>query len=160
MPKPIKKPVHENIVAFKTRVATIYKKYRNTRKYEIKETDSALEKFLKQYTIVGRVGEDPRTFLIKATSNVIELLSQNHQTKVKMSLQCDMTRTDMKTGKEIIADPAPTFWSDTKEVLEATDVRELYWNAIDKMLESMASFQNRGSNWRFKSIIGLDIHTV
>jgi hypothetical protein len=39
-------------------------------------------------------------------------------------------------------------------------VGELYNSAADKIKESMASYQMQGSNWRFKSIMKLDIDTV
>jgi len=42
----------------------------------------------------------------------------------------------------------------------STDVNELYNNAGDKIKESMASFQMRGSNWRFVAVQKLDINTV
>jgi hypothetical protein len=39
-------------------------------------------------------------------------------------------------------------------------VDEIYRASTDKILESMDSFKRRGSNWRFKSVIKLDINTV
>jgi len=44
--------------------------------------------------------------------------------------------------------------------LVSTDVNALYGNSADKMLENMVSYQLRGSNWRFKSVSRLDIHTI
>jgi len=52
------------------------------------------------------------------------------------------------------------FVSKTVVNLDATDVGELYDNAVDKIEESMASLQMRGSNWRFKTIEKLNINTV
>ena len=64
----------------------------------------------------------------------------------------------MKSG-EVINTTAP-FVSKTEVVLEGTDVNELYNRASDIMLESMAMFQMRGSNWRPKSVKRLEINTV
>ena len=69
-----------------------------------------------------------------------------------------MERVDMKTG-EITTMNVP-FVSRTEINLEAIGVSELYNNAIEKMKESMASFQKRGSNWRFVAVQRLDINTV
>ena len=69
-----------------------------------------------------------------------------------------MERVDIKTGEvETVNVP---FRSKTEVILEATDVAELYRNAVDKIMESMASFQMRGSNWRFKRVVKLEINIV
>ena len=52
------------------------------------------------------------------------------------------------------------FLSKTGIVLDATDVKELYQNVSDKVMESMANFQMQGSNWRFKRVVKLDINTA
>jgi hypothetical protein len=44
-------------------------------------------------------------------------------------------------------------------VLESTDVKELYENAVDRIIELIANFQMRGRNWRFKSVVKLEINT-
>ena len=49
---------------------------------------------------------------------------------------------------------------DVEVNLEGTDVNELYDTMIDKVMENIANFQMQGSNWIFKSIIALEIHTV
>ena len=64
----------------------------------------------------------------------------------------------MKTG-EVITINAP-FVSITQVNLDATDAGELYSNAADKMMESMASFMMTRSNWKFKSAEKVDINTV
>jgi len=44
--------------------------------------------------------------------------------------------------------------------LGSTDVNVLFDKSADKMLENMASYQSRGSNWRFKAVSNLDINTI
>ena len=48
----------------------------------------------------------------------------------------------------------------TEVVLAATDVSELYQNAKDKILETMANFQMGGRNWRFKEVVRLEVNTA
>ena len=60
---------------------------------------------------------------------------------------------------EVINTTAP-FVSKTEVVLEETDVNDLYNRASDRILESMAMFQMRGSNWRLKSVERLECNTV
>src|SRR5579863_966336 len=69
-----------------------------------------------------------------------------------------MERVDLKSG-EVITAEVP-FGSKSEVVLAATDVSELYKNVRDKILETIANFQMRGSNWRFKEVVRLDINTV
>jgi len=45
-------------------------------------------------------------------------------------------------------------------VLESTDVAELYDNAIDKIAESIATFQRRKNNWQFASVVKLEINSI
>lgn len=78
--------------------------------------------------------------------------------KINFVLTCTMEKDDMKSG-DIITDNAP-FVSKTETVLAGTDVNVLYKNATDKCIKSMANFQRRGSGWRFKSVVKLDVNTV
>ena len=126
--------------------------------FQIRESASAIRGFTKQYTIEGRGGIDPESFLNAVQPLVIHLLSKNRQTKVNLVLSCIMERVDIKTGEVETADVP--FCSKTEVILEATDVTELYRNAVDKITESMASFQMRGSNWRNRRVVKLDINTA
>ena len=126
--------------------------------YEIRVSKSAIKGFTKQYTVDGRSGIDVVSFLNAVRPLVVDLLEKNGRTKVNLVLTCTMERVDMKTG-ELTAVHAP-FVSRTEVNLEATDVGELYNNAVDKIKESMANFQMRGSNWRFAAVQRLDINTV
>src|ERR1043165_6341095 len=74
-----------------------------------------------------------------------------------MVLTSTMERVDMKSG-EVASDDIP-FRTKTEVVLDATDVNEIYSKAKEKIMESMASFQMRGSDWRFRAFVKLDINT-
>ena len=69
-----------------------------------------------------------------------------------------MEKISLSTG-DVITEQAP-FHPKAEINLEGTDVDDLYDTMTDRVLESMATFQMRGSNWTFKSIICLEIHTV
>src|SRR6218665_3543948 len=58
-----------------------------------------------------------------------------------------MERVDMQTGQEESAH-IPLV-SKTEVILDATDINEIYSNAISRIPETMANFQMRVSNWRF-----------
>ena len=69
-----------------------------------------------------------------------------------------MEKVDLKSG-EVIAKEA-AFHSKTEVNLESTKSHELFSKMKETVLESLANFQRQGSNWRFRSVLSLDIHTV
>ena len=52
------------------------------------------------------------------------------------------------------------FHSKTEVNLESTNSKELFSKLKETVLESLAQFQRQGSNWRFHSVLSLDLHTV
>ena len=128
------------------------------RSFELKESKSALRKFTMQYTIEGRAGYDPESFMADVKRSVINFLRKNRRTKVKLILRCNMEKNNISTGEVITLKTA--FNSKPEVNLEGTDVHDLYNTMVDRVLEAMATFQRDGSNWTFKSIICLEIHTV
>jgi hypothetical protein len=59
--------------------------------------------------------------------------------KINLVLTCTMERVDMKSA-EVITVEFP-FVSKTEVVLAGTNVNDLYKGAVDKILESMSTFQ-------------------
>ena len=50
------------------------------------------------------------------------------------------------------------FAQKTEIILDATDANEIYGNAVDKIMESMANFQMMGNNWQLRSVVNLDVN--
>ena len=128
------------------------------RSFEVKERLSALRRFTRQYVIEGRTRYDPHSFMLYARRVVINLLRKNRKIKVKLILRSNMEKISLSTGDVIMH--KTSFHSKAEVNLEGTDVDDLYDAMTDRVLESMATFQMRGSNWTFTSIICLEIHTV
>ena len=168
IPPPVKAAVNDKVEDLKMKVNNIFNTvYKNvnfkalmkkTEPYKIKEPKTAIRGFTKQYTIDGSVNIDAESFLNAVQPLVINILEANQQTKVNFVLTCTMERADINSGQVSSVDVP--FVSKTEVHIAATDVGNLYKNACDKILESMASFQMHGSNWRFKSVSKLDINTV
>ena len=59
---------------------------------EVGESDSALRKFTRVYTINGVEGYDARRFLQDARQNITSVLRNNRKTKVESILKCNMER--------------------------------------------------------------------
>ena len=98
------------------------------------------------------------TFFNEVKESVIDLFQSNHSTKVMLSLKCHMERQDIKTGEVVFN--LPFFRSDIEVDLRGTDVNDLYQKMTDKILEGITKYNKGGSNFIFKQILSLEIHTV
>lgn len=131
-------------------------KFKKSKVLKITESNTAVKGYTKQYTVDGIDGMDLKTFLDHVQPDVVDLLSENRQTKVHLVATCKMERQEEQKVKPAI----PSFRSKTVVNLDGTNVIELYTNAKDKILESMANFQMQGSNWRFREVLKLEINTA
>ena len=69
-----------------------------------------------------------------------------------------MEKVDLKSGEVIAKEEA--FHSKTEVNLESTNSNELFSIMKETVLETLAKFQRQGSNWRFHSVLSLDLYTV
>src|SRR6218665_1082189 len=100
IPKPVQKlAINQNLESLKSYVKSLFAKVR-TKKFKIRKTASAIKGFTKQYTIDGTSGIEALSFLNAVQPNVVNLLSENRQTKINLVLTCAMERVDMQTGQE------------------------------------------------------------
>jgi Rho termination factor, N-terminal domain len=168
VPLAVKVAVNDKVQDLKMKVNnifnTVYKHVnfkalmKKTEPYKITEPKTAIRSFTKQYTIDGRVNIDAESFLHVVQPLVVNVLEANKQTKVNFVLTCTMERVNLNSGQVDSVDIP--FVSKTQVYLAGTNASHLYKHGSDKILESMASFQMHGSNWRFKSVSKLDINTV
>src|SRR6218665_2576602 len=149
--------INQKLESLKSYVKSLFAKVR-TKKFKIRKTASAIKGFTKPYTIDGTSGIDALSFLNAVRPHVVNLLSENRQAKINLVLTCAMERVDIQTGEEESANIP--FVSKTEVILDATDINEIYSNAISRIPETMANFQMRGSNWRFMAVVKLDVNTV
>jgi len=77
-----------------------------------------------------------------------------------MVLTCIMSRTNIATGEVIQTNPPVHFSSNTEDNLHRTDKKDLYGRMVDKIQESLATFQQNCSNWQFTCIVRLEIRTT
>ena len=79
------------------------------------------------------------------------------QTKVKLILSCIMEKVALKKGEVIAKETA--FHSKKEVNIDSSNSNELFSNMKESVLESLAKLR-QGSNWRFRSVLGQDLHTV
>jgi hypothetical protein len=124
---------------------------------EFIETKSALNGAVKQFTKDGKPGYDQKSFMNYVKNKALKVLESNKNNNINFTLTCTMEKVDLRSG-EIKRAEVP-FHTKQEPVLESTDISEIYENAIDKIEETLQIFQNRGSNWRFASVLKFEINT-
>ena len=115
-------------------------------KFRITESASALRGFARQFRIEGIPRHAPREFMQKVRINAQNLMRENRQTRVRMILNCEMTRKELFSESTQILNTF--FHSETVENLEGTDEREIYDGFMQTIDERIQNFNQRGSNWR------------
>ena len=128
----------------------------NRRILKIAETASALRGFTRQFRIEGIPRHGPREFMQMARRDILKLMRENRQTRVRMILNCEMTRKELFSESTQILNSY--FNSETVENLEGTDESVIYDRSIQTIEERIQNFNQRGSNWRFQRVLSLDAH--
>ena len=126
------------------------------KKFKITELASALRGFARQFRIEGIPRHAPREFLQKLKTEVLKLMRENRRTRVRMILNCEMRREELFSEEVQILNSF--FHSGTAENLEATDETEVFDTFVQAIEERIQNFNQRGSNWRFQTVLSLDIH--
>ena len=124
--------------------------------YRVVERRRLLNNVVSPYEVPSR-GEDtsPLDFLNGIRSTVLAFVRKRLQSKIQVSLICEMMRTDPATGSITNVDP---FNSNQKSVYDSTDLEVMYERMIAKMLESFSTYLKNGSGWILKRIVKLDIN--
>ena len=128
----------------------------NRRRLRITETVSALRGFERQFRIEGIPDHGPREVMQIARRDIQNLMRENRQTRVRMILNCEMTREELFSESTQIVNSF--FYSETVENLEASNQSVIYDNFIQTIEERIQNFNQRGSNWRFQRVLSLDVH--
>ena len=153
--KEVPKSVSPNLRKLKKKIDDIYKRKRI---FEVIESDSALRNFANVYTIDGKDGFDPQSFMDGARENITGLLRNKRNTKVKLILKCYMISERDNLIKDF------PFHSEIEINVEGTNENEIYTTMTDTILERIANLINGssggGSGWIFYKIIKLELHTV
>ena len=159
----LKRPGHLNpeIKVWTPEEENLHRKIRkikeiNRRRLRITETVSALRGFARQFRIEGIPRHGPREFMQMARREIQNLMRENRETRVRVILNCEMTRKELFSESTQILNSY--FNSETVENLEGTDELEVYDRSVQTIEERIQNFNQRGSNWRFQRVLSLDIH--
>ena len=159
----LKRPGHLNpeIKVWTPKEENLHRKIRkikeiNRRRLRITETVSALRGFARQFRIEGIPRHAPREFMQMTRRDILKLMRENRQTRVRVILNCEMTRKELFSESTQILNSY--FNSETVENLEGTDESAVYDRSIQTIEERIQNFNQRGSNWRFQRVLFLDVH--
>ena len=128
--------------------------YEQMKSFEVKESNSAVRNFAKVYTIDGIEGYHALMFLQNARQNITDVLRNNRRTKLKLDFHCNMER--ITTGE---IKPSE-FHSNIEFNLDGTDENEFNDTMVEIISKQIATFLAMGMEWRFHSIIKLELQTV
>ena len=127
----------------------------NRKRTRVTETATALSGFARQFRIQREGNYDEIEFMQIVKPDVLRIMRQNRQTRVRLILNCYMTRTDLTNGN--IIDAYPYFHSQTIENIEGINESEIIDSMIETIEERFQNFTNRGSNWVLERVLSLDV---
>ena len=153
VPEPIKKTVNKRVDSLKETVNRIFKRYDNLTP---KEHKTAIKGYFKTFRVDSVDGIDPKTFMERVKSRVIDLIKSKGSIKVKLILSIKFIKENPATGQIDINHSH--FHTDPEIITEASDLSDLYDQMVNKIFESIQSFNNRGSGWQFDRVEHLDIN--
>ena len=82
-------------------------------------------------------------------------MRENRQTRVRLILNCEMTRIDLTNGNVLTA--YPFFYSQTIGNLEGTNESEIFDSLIETIEERFQNFNQGASNWFLERVISLEV---
>ena len=123
---------------------------------------SSLKDFANKYTIEGVFGYDPIQFFDYINNTLVDFFTYHRNIKFTLNLVCMMEKqeTNQKTGLFNIEEDKAYFNTYTFTNLKSTDVDELIYRCTESILGQMEMYAERSSNWVFKEVVKLEIHTV
>ena len=122
---------------------------------------SSLDGFAQKYIIKGIPGIIPKEFFIEVKDKIIEFLKNHKNTKVRFILVCTMAKQEKDKFKNFMFEITDKsyFHSETFSNLETTNEKIIFNESKEKIDEGIVTYQMNGSNWYFKEINQLEIHT-
>ena len=123
---------------------------------------SALDKFAAKYIFEGIPGIRPPEYFNRVFTTVEGMLKNNRNVKFKMVLVCLFERISVKTDKgvEKLEEYEAFFSASNYKNLKSTNIEKLLKKGFGKILKDVEEFNLNSSNWVFKEVLRLEVHTV
>ena len=122
---------------------------------------SALQDFANKYVIEGVFGFEPENFFEHIHQTLVDFFTYHRNIKLRLLLVCMMEKSEIdKNGIRNITEDKAYFNSPTFTNLKSTDVEKLIFDSKENILNQMQMYAEKGSNWMFKEVVKLEIHTA
>ena len=123
---------------------------------------SAPDKFATKYIFEGIPGIRPPEYFNRVFTTVEGMLKNNRNVKFKMVLVCLFERISVKTDKgvEKLEEYEAFFSTSNYKNLKSTNIEKLLKKGFGKILKDVEEFNLNSSNWVFKEVLRLEVHTV
>ena len=123
---------------------------------------SALDKFATKYIFEGIPGIRPPEYFNRVFTTVEGMLKNNRNVKFKMVLVCLFERISVKTDKgvEKLEEYEAFFSTSNYKNLKSTNIEKLLKKGFGKILKDVEEFNLNSSNWVFKEVLRLEVHSV
>ena len=122
---------------------------------------SALSGFANKYVIEGMTGLKPMLFFKEVEDTLLDFLTYHKNIKFRLILVGIIEKTSYnKDGIRSIETVKGYFNSDTLENLRSNNEEELLERCIESIMAKIEAYSKDGSEWIFKEVEKLEIHTV
>ena len=123
---------------------------------------SALSGFANKYVIEGIIGLKPIQYFKNVENTVIDFLTYHKNIKFRLILVGILEKTtySKKDGIRSIETEKGYFNSVTLENLRSSDEEKLLERCFESIMAKIESYSKDGSEWVFKEVEQLEIHTV
>ena len=122
---------------------------------------SALSGFANKYFIEGMTGLKPLLFFKDVEDTLLDFLTYHKNIKFRLILVGIIEKTSYnKDGISSIETVKGYFNSETLENLRSSDEKELLERCIESIMAKIEIYSKDGSEWVFKEVEKLEIHTV
>ena len=123
---------------------------------------SAPQGFANKYTIEGVFGLGPKMFFEHIDQTLVDFFTYHRNIKFRLVLVCMMEKQEISKASGIIniQEDKAYFHSPTFTNLVSQNVHDLVFGSQQTILSQIEAYSERGSNWVFKEVVKLEIHTV
>ena len=161
VPEPIVRVTSDRLRLLKNEVERIYSNIEEARHPRPRQVQSAFRGFLKTFRIEGGGGRDYIRFVNSVKQNVVTHVNEQEKPiKLRIILACEFKKVDEDEFTEAFFHSKRSDDNGGKDpiITDSVDVSEIYDELVEKIIERVDTFQNRGSGWVFSKILYLDIH--
>ena len=123
---------------------------------------SSFQGFANKYVIEGIPGLTPAQFFEEKKQTLKDFFTYHKNIKFRKVLDCTMEKQKIKQNLGVVGleESKAYFNSRTLTNTKSDDVNELIQEAFDDIEDGVENYQDIGSEWYFKEVDKLEIHTV